>query len=111
MPQTIRFHLDENVNHAIARGLRHSGIDVTRTSEAGLLGASDEEHIDFAQEENRVIFTQNRDFLRLHHAGVNHIGIAYCARGTRPIGEIIDSLILIREALGPEDMRNRIEFI
>ena len=33
----IRFHLDENVSNAIADGLRQRGIDVTTTSEAGLI--------------------------------------------------------------------------
>jgi hypothetical protein len=37
MSQTIRFHLDENVNGAIADGLRRRGIDVTNTPEAELI--------------------------------------------------------------------------
>ncbi|MCH8293482.1 DUF5615 family PIN-like protein [Candidatus Poribacteria bacterium] len=110
MPQTIKFHLDENVHNAVANGLRRSGIDVTTTSEAGLIGASDEEHINFAREDQRVIFTQDRDFLRWHHASVSHAGIAYCARGVRTIGEITESLIFIWEVLDPEDMENRVEF-
>lgn len=38
----MRFHLDEHVDHAIARGLRNRGIEVTTATDAGLLGASDE---------------------------------------------------------------------
>ena len=38
MPRTIRFHLDEHVAHAIAEGLRRRGVDVTTTTDAGLLG-------------------------------------------------------------------------
>jgi hypothetical protein len=41
MPRTIRFHLDEDVDPAIAEGLRRRGIDVTTTPEVGLLGARD----------------------------------------------------------------------
>ena len=42
MPQTIKFHLDENVNPAIAKGLSGRGIDVTTTPEVGLIEANDE---------------------------------------------------------------------
>jgi Domain of unknown function (DUF5615) len=45
MPRTIRFHLDENVDPAIATGLKRHGIDVTTTADAGLLRAPDEEQV------------------------------------------------------------------
>ena len=35
--------LDERVSKAIAKGLRMRGIDVTMSSEEGLIGASDQE--------------------------------------------------------------------
>ena len=111
MPNRIRFHLDENVSGAIAAGLRRQGIDVTTTPESGLLGADDPEQVQFAKMENRVIFTQDQDFLRLHHVGVSHAGIAYCTKEERTIGEIIRGLVLIWEALDPEDMENQVEFI
>ena len=41
MPRTIRFHLDEDTDPAIAAGLRRHGIDVTTSQEMGLLGAVD----------------------------------------------------------------------
>ena len=44
----IRYHLDENVNLAIAQGLRRAGIDVTTSRDVGLLGKSDLEHLLFA---------------------------------------------------------------
>jgi hypothetical protein len=49
----LRFHLDEQVDHAIARALRASAIDVTTTTDAGLLGASDDQHMAFALQEAR----------------------------------------------------------
>ena len=71
----IRFHLDENVNHAVARGLRLRGIDVSTATSANLISAFDTEHIAFALRENRVIFTEDQDFLRHHHAGRGHAGV------------------------------------
>ncbi len=63
----MRFHLDEHVDHAVAHGLRQRGIDVTTTTDAGLLGVSDEHHLEHALAASRVIFTQDADFLRLHY--------------------------------------------
>jgi predicted nuclease of predicted toxin-antitoxin system len=111
MSGTIRFHLDENVNGAIADGLRRRGIDVTTTPEAELIASSDEEQVAFALSQGRVIFTQDDDFLRLAQAGIAHAGIAYCRQGSRSIGEIIRGLILIWELLEPEEMVGRVEFL
>jgi hypothetical protein len=55
MPRTIRIHLDENCSHAIAAGLRRRGIDVTTSSEVGLLGAIEEDQLAYCQAEGRVI--------------------------------------------------------
>jgi len=63
MSERIRFHLDENVDSAIALGLRRYEIDVTTTAEAGLLNRSDEVQLNFIRETQRVIFTQDADFL------------------------------------------------
>jgi predicted nuclease of predicted toxin-antitoxin system len=111
MPRTIPFHLDENCTKAIAKGLRRHGIDVTTTPEAGLLGATDEEQAAYALPLGRVIFTQDRDFLRIHAAGTPHAGIAYCEKDTRSIGDIIDSLKLLWEIYEPGEMVGRVEYL
>jgi predicted nuclease of predicted toxin-antitoxin system len=51
----LLYHLDENMPHAIANGLQQRGVDVTTTSDAGLIGASDEEQLAHALAENRVL--------------------------------------------------------
>ncbi len=111
MPRTIRFHLDENCTGAIATGLRRHGIDVTTTPEAGLLGASDEEQIAYAQPLGRVVFTQDGDFLGIHRSGVIHPGIAYCPKDSRTVGQIVDALVLIWNVCEPDEMVNQVEFI
>jgi hypothetical protein len=75
------------------------------------LHASDERQIAYALPLGRVIFTQDRDFLKLHAASVPHAGIAYCDKDTKSIGEIVTTLILIWEVYEPEEMVNRVEFI
>ena len=111
MPQAIRFHLDENVNNAIADGLRRRKIDVTTTPEAGLISSSDEEQLRFAYSEGRAIFTQDSDFLKLHNFGLEHCGVVYCVKGSRSIGEILQGLILIWEVLGAEEILGKVEFL
>ncbi len=111
MARTIRFHLDENCHRAVAEGLRRRDIEVTTTPEVNLIGATDEEQAAYGLAQSRVIFTQDQDFLRLHAAGIPHAGIAYCANGTRSVGEIIHGLVLIWEILEPEEMVNQVEFL
>jgi predicted nuclease of predicted toxin-antitoxin system len=106
MPRTIRFHLDENCPAAIAEGLRRRGIDVTTTPEAGLLTASDEEQTSYALGEGRVIFTQDKDFLRISGLGIPHAGIVYCRQGKRSLGGIIQAVIEIWEIMEEEEMKN-----
>jgi hypothetical protein len=43
--------------------------------------------------------------------GIPHAGIAYRPKDSRSIGQIVDGLVLIREALEPEDMTNHEEYI
>lgn len=111
MPRTIRYHLDEHIDFAVAQGLRRRGIDVTTTVDAGLLGADDPDQMAFALANGRVIFSSDPDFLRLHDQGVEHPGIVYCHQQSRSIGEMIRALELIWEILEPEEIRNRVEFV
>ena len=107
----MRFHLDEQVDPAIAQGLLQRGIDVTTTREASLLSAADEEHVAYALETHRVIFTHDRDFLRIDSEGIEHFGIAYCPPQSRTIGHIIRHLCLMYDFLEEDEMRGRVEYI
>ncbi len=106
----IRFYTDEHVARAVVRGLRQRAVDVLTVPEAGLLGASDEEHLRRARTEGRVVFTQDEDFLRLHAAGAWHAGIAYAPQGLS-IGEIIRGLMLIYQVLETDDMTGHVEYL
>ena len=107
----LAFHLDEHMDHAIARALCSRGIDCTTTSDAALLGASDESHIEFGLQEQRVIITNDPDFLALARHGMHHRGIAYFKRGSRSVGDVIRYLCLMNDCLTPADMLNRVEFL
>ena len=107
----IRLHLDENVDHAVAQGLRLRGVNVTTTTDVNLIGATDIEQLSFALREDRVIFTQDQDFLRHHQAGSEHAGIVYSRQGARSIGEIVRFLYFISDCLEPGEMRGKVEFL
>ena len=61
----VRIYLDENVPSAVAAGLRRRRIDAFTTAEAGKLGASDEEQLRYAAQEQAVLFTHDADLIRL----------------------------------------------
>jgi len=61
--------------------LRRLGYDVLTTLEAGKAGQAvpDEDVLEFAREQQRVLVTLNRKhFIRLHRLHPNHAGIIVC---------------------------------
>jgi len=76
MADRLRFHLDENVDPAIADGLRHRGIDVTLPSDVGLVAASDAEHFAYALRDQRVIVTHDEDFLAAGKGGITAVSLS-----------------------------------
>lgn len=111
MPEPIRYHLDESCRLRIARALRDHGVDVTTTSEAGLLGATDEAQLKYARESGRVFFTHDSDFVALHESQVEHAGLVYCHQQSRAIGELVRLLVLIYELYDADEMVNRLEYL
>lgn len=110
MADRLRFHLDENVNSAIAFGLRLRGIDVTTTTDAGIRSAPDSTQLDYAVATGRVLFSHDSDFLHPIHSERDHFGIVYCAKDARSIGQIIRHLSLLFECLDAGEMQGQVEF-
>ena len=110
MGDPIRFQTDEHIQKGVIRALRARGVDVLTTTDAGLLGATDEKQLEYAHRERRVMITQDQDFLRLAAAGFAHSGIAY-ARVGNSIGEIQYWLLILGDVMTPEEMENHIEYL
>lgn len=108
---TIRFHLDENVNDAVARGLCSRGIDATTSIEAGLLSSRDEVQLAFCVAQRRVLVTHDDDFLVLHVAGDKHAGICYCHPEKYNVGQLLRALLLVYDCLAEEDMVQHVEYL
>lgn len=107
----IRFHLDEHIDPDIAAALRRHGIDATTTQEAGLRTASDDVQFEFAKSQQRVIVTDDADFLRLAAVVGDHPGIVVCHRQYHSNRDIIRGLLLIYEVLAPREMIGQIEHL
>lgn len=102
----IKFYMDEHVHPGVTKALRQHDIDVLTAQQAGNLNADDEEHLQFAASQGRVIVTQDEGFLE----ATNHKGIAYAHQRT-PMRQIIEGLILISEVMIEEEMINHVEYL
>ena len=68
MVDRVRLYLDEDAQRTtLVRALRARQVDVLTATEAGTIGFSDAEQLEFAASRNRTVFTFNRgDFAKLH---------------------------------------------
>lgn len=107
----LKFHLDESIDHAVARGLQQRGVEATTTTAGGLVGATDDEQLEYALRHGAVLVTHDRDFLRMAAAGVEHSGIAYCPPAHRTIGQIVLRLVHLWRTTSAEEMRGRVEYL
>lgn len=110
MGSPVKIYLDENVAEAVLDGLRMRGLVAESAKEAGLLAASDHEHLEYAVRNGCVILTQDRDFLRLHAAGTAHSGIIYARQGI-PIGIIVKNVTLLCSVFTAEEMENELWYL
>ena len=104
------FYTDEHISKAVVAALRTNGVDVLTVPAAGSLGASDEEHLQRATADGRVLVTHDRDFLRLAAAGMHHAGIAYASQN-RTVGELVRGLMLIHQVLNTDEMKDHVEHL
>jgi hypothetical protein len=109
-----RFYTDEDVYRAVATQLQARGGDAVSAVESGQMGRSDQEQIEYATREGRVLVTFNvGDFARLHHewlaADKEHAGLAVSAQ--RPIGQVLRRLEHLAQTLTAEEMRGHLEYL
>lgn len=107
--------MDHHVHAAITEGLRRRGVDVITAQEDGTARFDDERLLERATQRGRVLFSQDKDLLTLTHRWLQtdreFSGLVYAHQLKVTIGQAVRDLELLAKALGPEDMRNHIEFI
>lgn len=76
--QNIRILADENISPKVVEFLRQQEVDVLDTKTQNLIGKTDEELIEIANEEHRFILTHDNDFGKLPiFEGKKYNGIIY----------------------------------
>lgn len=113
----IRLFVDEDaMSRSLITGLRARGIDVTTVLDEDRIGIGDEEQLEFAAAEGRVLCTSNvGDFYNLHtqymQDGRNHAGIIFIAQQRFGVGEQLRRILKLVSARTAEAMRNQVEFL
>ncbi|MBI5471598.1 MAG: DUF5615 family PIN-like protein [Ignavibacteriae bacterium] len=113
----IRLYLDEDsMAHDLIAALRMRGWDVTTSREMHMNRHSDEEHLNTATQQGRVLFSFNRgDFCRIHKRyaleGKHHTGIIVANQQQYSVGETMRRILHLAAAKTSDDMRDRVEFL
>jgi hypothetical protein len=107
--------MDEQVPKPITKELRRRGIDILTVQEDNRQGTADVDLLDRATELQRVIFSQDQDFLieanLRQFNGVSFTGVIYARQTRVSIGDCVRDLEIIAKASEPEDLANRVQYL
>lgn len=111
----IAYYFDVHVPTAITDGLRNMGVDVLTAQQDGNREMDDEDLLDRAMSVNRLMFTQDQDFLRIardrQSEGIEFAGVIFARQVVVSIGQCIQDLKLIAEASELEEYSNRVLYL
>jgi uncharacterized protein with PIN domain len=102
---------DEHIPSSVIKGLRRRGVDVVSIQDLDLFSEEDEKIIDKAHEQERIIYTRDDDFLKIHSRGYSHRGIIYHHPLSYSIGEAIQKLEIFCQIVSCEEMKGKIKFL
>ena len=112
---TLSFYMDEHVHRGITEGLRQRDVDALTVQEDKRAGFPDPAILDRATELERVMFSQDQDFLveakRRQVQGVNFSGVIYARQSRSSVGDCVQDLELLAKAAEPEDLANRVVYL
>ncbi len=105
-------YMDVHVPRAITEGLRRRGIDVLTSQEDGTREADDEQLLIRATGFDRLLFTQDEDFLKLapiwQLSGKPFAGIAFAHQMGASMGRLIEDLELLILCTTEDELSNRV---
>jgi hypothetical protein len=112
---TLAFYMDEHIRRAITNSLRLRGVDVLTVQEDNRTGTSDPILLDRATKLNRILFTQDDDFLAIasdrQTKGINFSGIIYAHQQYVTVGNCVRDLETIAKAGEIEDLANQVQYL
>jgi len=94
----------------VAEGLKRRDVKVITAKDAGNLGLSDEQQLEYARQKGLVVVTHDDDFLSLA-LEMEHKGIVFVHQQKYSIGDLIRNLKLLWDVLKQKDMVNHVEFL
>jgi predicted nuclease of predicted toxin-antitoxin system len=112
---SVRLYFDVHVPSAIADGLRLRGVDVITAQEDGAAEFEDPSLLDRASDLERVLVTQDEDFLqeasRRYRSGETFFGIVYARQRYVTIGECVRDLEIIAKDSETNEWIGRVEHL
>ena len=98
------------------KALKARNVDVLTVADVGMLHRSDEEQLDWAKQNGRVIFSFNtRDFYRLHTTLVgkssSHAGIILAPQQRYGIGDLMRGVLRLINTKSSAEMQGQLEFL
>lgn len=113
----IRFIADENFDNDIIRGVfrRNTKIDLVRVQDIGLLGANDEDVLDRAANESRILLTHDARtipkfaFQRIEQ-GFLMPGVFVVPKDV-PVGIVAADILLIAELSLPDEWEGQVRYL
>jgi predicted nuclease of predicted toxin-antitoxin system len=113
----ILLYIDEDsMDEDFVQALSARNVDVLTVADVGMLHRSDEEQLDWARENGRVIFSFNtRDFYQLHttvlRQGLSHMGIIVAPQQRYGIGDLMRGVLRLINTQSSEEMKGQLEFL
>jgi hypothetical protein len=104
----LRYYMDVHVPAAITEGLRRRGVDVVTSQEDGTRDHSDESLLDRSASLQRVLVTQDEDFLALASIWQanrrDFPGLIFMPQLAAGIGRYVEDLELIAACCSPAEV-------
>jgi len=114
---SIRFLADVNLDFSIVQGVRHRepSVDFKSAKDAGLDGLSDDEVLEVAATEGRILVSHDKNTMPLHfqtrlRSGRPSPGVLL-ALPRSSVGEVIESILIIWSASSEDDWGNQIHYL
>jgi predicted nuclease of predicted toxin-antitoxin system len=111
----LRFYFDHNMSPAVARGLQRRGVDVLIAMDDGTSTWDDESILIRATELDRVVCTEDSDFLTISARWVSEgrefPGIVFLRQQDVSIGVAVNELEMCAKVISTDEMQGRIHYL
>jgi Domain of unknown function (DUF5615) len=116
MSQILLYIDEDSMDEDFIQALRSRNVDVLTVADVGMLHRADEEQLDWAIQNGRVIFSFNtKDFYRLHttvvRQGLSHAGIILAPQQRYGIGDLMRGVLKLINTKSPVEMQGQLEFL